>query len=244
MKKIFMIGCLLLTSACNLPIPASSAEPTLATALPATTEAVTPSQAVISTETLTPTPAPPALYFTEEFDTPSSYWEFLQTGGATTLTTSIENGSLRIDTSSPDTWFVGIHNAHTYSDVFVRAKISLSPVGSAGLICRYSADGWYEFNAATDGTYSILLGQWLSPGVAKYIPIVNESSKQLTGSTTHEIGLFCEGGFLQLFVNNTLIRRVDVTNYGLTEGNVGITVSSFTEVPMSAIFEWVAVGKE
>ena len=35
MKKIFLIGCLLLTSACNLPIPASSAEPTLATALPA-----------------------------------------------------------------------------------------------------------------------------------------------------------------------------------------------------------------
>ena len=244
MKKIFIIGCLLLTSACNLPASTPVAEPTQTATLPSSPEPGSTPQTAASTETLTPTPAPPALYFTEEFDTPSSYWEFLQTGGATAMITTIENGSLRIDASSPDTWFVGIHTAHSYSDVFIRAKTSISQGGSVGLICRYSTDGWYEFNAASDGTYSILLGQWLSPGVAKYIPIINESSKQLTGSTSHELGLFCEGGFLQLFVNGTIIRRVDVTNYGLTEGKVGITASSFMEVPMSAIFEWFAVDKE
>jgi hypothetical protein len=41
-----------------------------------------------------------------------------------------------------------------------------------------------------------------------------------------------------------MIRRVEVTNYGLTEGKVGITASSFTDIPMSAIFEWVQVSQE
>jgi hypothetical protein len=244
MKKHLLIGLLLLTSGCNLGVPSPTPESTPQATLPSAPTTVPATATFPATETAVPTPEPPALYFTDEFDIPSPYWEFLQTGGATALTTSIENGSLRIDASSPDTWFVGIHTAHSYSDVFVRAKTSIRQGGSVGLICHYSADGWYEFNAASDGTYNILLGQWLSPGVAKYIPIINESSKQLTGSTTHELGLFCEGGFLQLFVNGTIIRRVDVTNYGLTEGQVGITASSFTEVPMSAIFEWVAVGRE
>ncbi|MBN8655445.1 MAG: hypothetical protein J0M11_06880 [Anaerolineae bacterium] len=248
MKKIFIIGCLLLTSACNMPVSTPLADPTHTATLLPPPEAGSTLQTETPTETFTPAPtatlAPPALYFTEEFDTPSSYWEFTQAGGATALTSSIENGSLRIGTSSPDTWFVGIYTAHTYSNVFVRANVTITPVGSVGLICRYTSDGWYEFNAATDGTYSILLGQWLSPGVVKYIPILNESSSQFALNTANEIGLFCEDNFLHLYLNDNLIRRVDVTNYGLTEGSVGITASSFAEVPVSVLFEWVKIGKE
>lgn len=243
MKKIIILGCLLLTSACNMPVPAASAESTHTATLLSSPESGSTPQTAAPTEALPATPTPPALYFTEEFDAPSPYWEFLQAGGATDLTPSIENGSLRIDTSSPDTWFVGVHTAHSYANVFVRAKATISPSGSVGLICRYSTDGWYEFNAAADGTYSVLLGQWLSPGVAKYIPIINDKGKQLTVNTANEIGLFCEDNFLHLYVNDTLIRRVDIKNYGLTEGSIGITASSFAEVPMSAIFEFVSVSE-
>ena len=246
MKKIFMIGCLLLTSACNLGVPAPVTEsPLTATSLPSS-EAATATQAVVVIETsaLTPTTEPFPLYFTEEFDANSPYWEFLQAGGTSTPLTSLQNDALRIDISSPDTWFVGVHNANSYLNVFIRANISLSPSGAAGLICRYSEDGWYEFNAASDGTYSVLLGQWLSPGIAKYIPILDDSSNQLVGSSVNEIGLFCEDNFLHLYANGILIRRADITNYGLTEGNIGLTASSFGEIPMSAIFEWVQVSKE
>lgn len=248
MKKIFIIGCLLLTTACNMPVSTPVADPTQTATLPSPPETGSTPQTEIPAETSTPTStatvAPPALYFTEEFDTSSPYWEFIQAGGAATLTSSIENGSLSIGASSPDTWFVGVYTAHAYSNVFVRAKVNITPSGSVGLICRYTPDGWYEFNAATDGTYSILLGQWLSPGVAKYIPIINESSQQFALNTANEIGLFCEDNFLHLYINKNLIRRVDVTNYGLTEGSVGITASSFAEVPTSVLFEWVSVGKE
>jgi hypothetical protein len=243
-KHILIVGCLLLTSACNIGVSAPEAEssPTQ-TPLPAPTT-VSVTQGPAPTETVVPTPEPPPLYFTEEFDTASVYWEFLQAGGSAAPLSSFENGALRIRISSPDTWLVGIYNANSYANVFIRAKTAVDPTGSAGLICRYSEDGWYEFNASNDGAYSVLLGQWLSAGVAKYIPIINDNSKQLTGGLTSGIGFFCEDNFLQLYAGDVMIRRVEVTNYGLGEGKVGITASSFTEMPMSAVFEWLQVSRE
>lgn len=241
MKKLFFIGCLLLTAACNLGVPAPTSDsPTL----PSSPTAVIETQTVSNTETVSSTPKPPPLYFTEEFDATSPYWEFLQAGGTAVPLSSFQNGSLRFDISSPETWVIGIHTANSYSNVFVRAKTSASPTGSTGLICRYSEDGWYEFNVSNNGTYSLLLGQWLSPEVAKYIPVIHDLSNKLTNISTSEIGLFCEDNFLQLYVNNTMIRRVEVTNYGLAEGKVGISASSFAEVPMSAIFEWIQVSEK
>ena len=240
MKKLFFIGCLLLTVACNLPNSTPAADSPLTATLPSSPVTVTETQTV--PVTLEPLPR----YFTEEFDAASSsyYWEFLQAGGTTTPLPLFQNGSLQINISSPDTWLVGIHNANSYSNVFVRAKSSITPTGSAGLICRYSEDGWYEFNVSNDGTYSVLLGQWLSQDVVKYAPIINDLSNKLTEVTASEIGLFCEDNFLQLYVNGTMIRRVEVTNYGLTEGKIGITASSFMEIPVTAIFEWVSVGEK
>lgn len=238
MKKLFFFIGLLLTSACNLPVPTPTIEPSL-------TQPPLPSPvSVAETQTVPATFEPLPLEFTEEFDAVSSYWEFLQTGGTSTPVTSFQGGSLHIDISSPDTWLVGIHNANSYSTVFVRAQTAATPTGSIGLICRYSEDGWYEFNVSNDGTYSLLLGQWLSPGIVKYSPIINDLSNKLTGTSTSEIGLFCEDNFLQLYAGNTMIRRVEVTNYGLTEGKVGITAASFAEFPMSAIFEWVQVSQD
>ena len=237
MKKLYIIGLLLFISACNLPVPTQEVETPPTQPPPATPEVVEPTQAE-----LTPEPLP--LYFTDEFDTTSTYWEFLQAGGMIPPVTAFQGGTLRIDMTSPDTWLIGIHNANTYSNVFVRATTSVSPAGSTGLICRYSEDGWYEFNIAHDGTYNLLLGQWLSPGVAKYIPIINDLSNKLTGGAPNEIGLFCEDNFLQLYANGTLIRRVEVTNFGLTNGKIGITASSFSEVPMSGMFEKISVAEQ
>ena len=249
MKKIIIIGLLLLTSACNLGVPSPTAE----VSLPATEtetllplpQPVTETPTIVFTETAVPTLAPPPRFYTEEFDAASPYWEFLQAGGVTSPVTSFENGSLRVDFSSPDTWFVGAVTTHSYSNVFVRARTSFSPNGSAGVICRYSAEnGWYEFNASNTGGYSVLLGQWLAPDVVKYIPVLTDGTNLLSGNSSNEIGLFCQDNFLQLYVNGTLVRRVEVTNYGLTEGGVGISASSFAEVPMIALFESFSVSDQ
>ncbi len=200
----------------------------------------------------TPTPAPTAtsfptpLYFTDEFDIVSPYWEMFQTGGTAIPLAAIENGSMRIALSAADTWSIGIYNANTYPNVFIRAQASVTPTGSIGVICRYDeATGWFEFNLGSDGTTSLLYGQWLATGIAKYKPINTESATHVSpAGQGNMIGLFCEDNFLHLYVNDTLILNVDVTNYGLTEGNIGITASSFAEAPMSASFEWVKIDSK
>ncbi|MDO8752580.1 MAG: hypothetical protein Q7J80_01705, partial [Anaerolineales bacterium] len=136
MKKLFLIGCLILTVACQS-----------ATAAPITREASTPITATLTppapaTATLTFTPAPTAsapptfvlLFFTEEFNADMGAWASFQTGGAESPTTNLENDSLRIDFSSPDTWNNAIHNPHEYSNVFVSAKILGTPSGAIGVI--------------------------------------------------------------------------------------------------------------
>ncbi len=248
MKKVFFIGCLLLLgSACNMPAtPAPTAE-----SAPAQTDSPTPTPAspnldIPTSIAASPTPEPPPYFFTDEFDTGSPYWEFLQSGGLSEATLLFEDNALRIDISTPDTWSIGIHNAHSYANVFIRAKISANPAGSAGLICRYDESrGWFEYNVASDGTYSALHGQWLAPGIAKYVPIITDRSGHLNaGSLNYEIGLSCQDNFIFLYVNDALIRRLEVTNYGLTEGNIGITVSSFKETPMTASLAWVTVNEK
>ncbi|HNF95522.1 MAG TPA: hypothetical protein PLQ75_12780, partial [Anaerolineales bacterium] len=59
-----------------------------------------------------------------------------------------------------------------------------------------------------------------------------------------ELGMFCQDNYVQLFVNDVMIRRVEVTNYGLEEGGVGITFASLKESPASVIFEWVKISSE
>ena len=111
------------------------------------------------------------------------------------------------------------------------------------MICNYSeSNGWYEFNLASDGTYSVLLGQWLAEGIAQYTPIAIDTSEYLkAGKLDYEIGLTCQDNTLLLHINGKLFRKLDVTRYGLTKGKIGINASSFEETPMIATFDWVKV---
>lgn len=242
-KYLLLIGFLTLTVACNIGNSAPEVESMPTTALLPTPVPATATPTFASPPTKTPIPS---RYFTDEFDTASPLWEFLQTGGTGSPLTTFESGALRINIPAVDTWYLGVHNAYTYSNIVVRAKISANTSGSMGLICRYDeSKGWLEFNVDSSGTYSLLLGQWLAPGIAKYIPIISDVSKHLqAGNLNSEIGLFCEENIISLYVNETLLRRLDVTNYGLTEGNIGIAAASYQDAPMSALFEWVKVSEK
>lgn len=242
-KQFLLIGFLAFTAACNLASPTPQAESAPTVTLPPTLIVATATPTFIPTQTNTPVPP---RYFTDEFDSASPFWEFQQTGGLGSPQTLFANGALHIDIPSADTWSMGIHNANTYSNVFIRAKVSTSAAGSAGLICRYDeSTGWFEFNIDSEGTYSLLLGRWLASGIAKYIPVASGENGQLqVGNVNTEIGLSCEDNLLSLYANGALLKRLDVTNYGLTEGNIGITAATYRESPMTVLFEWVQVSEE
>jgi hypothetical protein len=244
MKKLFLfLGCLALTVACQNTTSTPQAE---ATPMAAT---MTPPPPVTATQTFTPaptaSPTPVPLFFTEEFNTDLGAWVSFQTGGAESPKVNLENDLLRIDFPAPNTWYYAIHNAHEYSDVFVSAKFLGTSAGSIGLICDYSeSNGWYEFNIASDGTYSVLFGQWLAQGIAQYTPIANKSTEYLhPGKLDYEIGLTCQENTLLLYINGKLFRKLDVTHYGLVKGKIGINASSFEETPMTVTFDWVTVSE-
>ena len=243
MKKLFLIGCLTLLVACQsaTATPQAESTPTAATQTPP--PSATATLTFTPAPTFTPTPLP--LFFTEEFNTDLGAWTSFQTGGAEAPTVNLENDFLRIDFSSPNTWYYAIHSAHEYSNVFVNAKFLGTPTGSIGVICDYSeTNGWYEFNLASDGTYSVLFGQLLASGIAQYSPIATDSTEYLkVGKLDYEIGLTCQENILLLHINGKLFRKLDVTRYGLTKGKIGIDASSFEETPMIATFDWVKVSE-
>ncbi|MCK6568161.1 MAG: hypothetical protein DCC59_02975 [Chloroflexi bacterium] len=232
-KLAIVMGCLILSLACNLPGYTPTDELPL-------TQTPPPPPATAAPLPASPTPEPPPPYFDDEFDSASPYWKIVQVGGAQPATFTFDS-SLRIENPAPDSWIVGVHLIHSYSNVFLRAKTAVNPAGSVGLICRYNeTDGWYEFNIASDGTYSLLLGKWLAEGIVTYVPIFSDTSA-LAESPVLEPGLFCEDNFLRLYVNDALLRNVDVTNYGLTEGNIGISAASLAQAPATVLFEWISI---
>ncbi len=241
MKKL-LLGCLIFITACQSGTPALIPESTSTATIQPPTETATATATFTPTPTFTSTPMP--MYFTEEFNTDISSWVSFQTGGETTPTVTLANDTLQIGISSPHTWYYAIHNPHEYQNVSISAKFAGTPSGSIGLICRYSENGWYEFNLASDGTYSILFGQLLAEGIAHYTPIATDSTNHLqAGNLNYEIGLTCQENTLLMYINGTLLRNKDVTNYGLTEGRVGITSASFEETPMTATFDWVKISE-
>ena len=245
MKKIFLFGFFLLTVACQqatptLPpslFPTSTPQPTL---MPVT---VTPGPS----PTLAPSPTPFPRLFTNEFDSSLEGWVILQAGNDSVPNIKTENGSLILQMDSPYTWLYALYGPQDYFNIRIDTQFTnraLTPA-STGLICRYSEQkGWFEFNIFADGTYNVLFGRWLSVGVVEYLPIADGTSKEiLPTGTTQTIGLSCADTTLWLYVNETLIRKVNVENYELGEGKIGITASSYENTPIVVGFDWVKVSE-
>jgi hypothetical protein len=242
MKKL-IIGCLLLITACQTTTPvhtplASPTETALPTLVPATD---TP--APTATLELPPTPFP--RFFTNEFDSALDGWVTLQAGNDFIPNIKIENSSLILQMDSLYSWVYTVYGAESYANVRIDAQFEnrAGSPSSAGLLCRYSEEnGWFEYNVSTDGTYNLLYGSWLTIGIADYLPITDGSSNLIQPSgAPQQIGLICSDTTVTLLINQTIIRSVDVARYELTEGNVGITASSYENTPIIAAINWVTV---
>lgn len=146
---------------------------------------------------------------------------------------------------SPYAWVYTVYGAESYANVRIDAEFEnrAGSPSSTGLLCRYSEEnGWFEYNVSTDGTYNLLYGNWLTVGIADYLPITDGSSNLIQPSgASQQIGFLCSDTTVTLLINETIIRSVDVARYELTEGNVGITAASYENTPIIATINWVTV---
>lgn len=247
MKKL-LLGCLLFITACQpatpTPISETSFFPTttsLPTLLPDTP---TPEP----TQTFEPSPTALPRFFTHEFDSSIAGWVILQAGNDSVPNIKTENGTLLLQMDSPFIWLYALYGAEDYADVRIDTQFQNQggTPASAGLVCRYGEEqGWFEFNVSTDGTYNVLYGKWLSAGIAEYLPITDDGSSTLIqpSGATQTIGLICSDTTLSLYINDTVLRRVDVARYELAEGKVGLTTAAYGNIPVLAAFDWVKVSE-
>jgi hypothetical protein len=247
MKKFLLIGFLILTSACQqaTPTPGPTLPPTVT--VPASPTPIPATSTLVPTPTLTPTSAPPPQYFTNEFDSSFDNWVILQAGNESVPNVSVQDGTLRLQIDSPYSWMYALYGAHDYADVYVETEVTnnaMSPA-SLGLICHYDEEhGWYEYNVTSDGTYNVLLGRWLSNGIATYLPISNGSSREIGQSgESIQIGMNCSENTLYISINGQVIRSVNISDYELTGGQVGLTASSYENIPIIAAFDRVTVSE-
>jgi hypothetical protein len=243
--KKFLIGCLVFVAACQPAdsAPATGTAPGKAAQPPPAPATATPGS------TSTPTPLPTALprFFSEEFEGSLPGWSVLQSNTEAPPQTYLQDGSLILELSESFSWAYAIIGTETYADVRIDAltQSRASSPEAIGLVCRYDEQaGWYEFNIFGDRTYSVLYGHWLAEGVARYIPIAIDSSQYLNPSgADNEIGLACQDTILWLYINGKLFRKLNETRFLLTEGKVGLSVSSFENTPVDASFDWVRVSE-
>ncbi len=246
MQRTLLIGLILLT-ACQPDLPLTTATPArfIPTLLPASSpQGITATPAPTSTPALTPTPPP--RFLVEEFEHLPAHWTTLYASGEPERTALLQqDGKLLLELYGSNTWLYAIYDMYEYDAVHLETRVeaSQSNLNYMGLVCHYDEQkGWYEFNLSSEGAYSLLYGQWLAEGIARYTLIRSEASDRIArGNAINELGLDCAKNNVQLYINGKLIRKIDVSRFGLTGGKIGLTAASFDDLPVILAFDWIKI---
>jgi hypothetical protein len=202
----------------------------------------------------TPTPEAQA-FFTEEFNSSVDLWSYfiidgyqeknrLVEGDEPKVSVGTNNGYLVFKINKNYQYVYVTYDPYIYTNVRidVRAENFGMNNNSVSLICRYSDQGWYEFNIANNGLYSILYAEWKPSKKVSYHLIANGGSNQIRmGKDVNEYTAICKGRTLQLFINGYETNTLTENRFALRKGQVGISVSSFNVLPVHVEFDWVKI---
>jgi hypothetical protein len=153
---------------------------------------------------------------------------------------------LTFDLSAENLWFYVTYDPYEYDDVRIDARVINRGVNNnnVSLICRYTEDGWYEFNIANNGLYWIYAAEVNSNDQVSYGLVYNGGSNKIKpGKETNEYTVVCKGRTLSLYINGTEARTVTENKYGIRSGQVGVSVSSFDTLPVVVDLDWVKISE-
>ncbi|MBC7876395.1 MAG: DUF1080 domain-containing protein [Anaerolineales bacterium] len=234
----------------------SGATPTTpATSVPAATNEPAPTSSLPDVQPTQEQPQEPQQpqtqqFFTEEFDAPlSSDWSILTVTGSDDadpdkVTVEPEDGKLVWNFDSEQVYYYLFYEGHSYENVTVEVQADNRGKNnnSISLICRYDPEvGWYEFNIANNGLYDILYADATSDSIG-YSRITNGGSNDIKqGKDVNEYSITCDGEDLTLTINGEEVNSVPERKYGLSEGGVGVSVSSFNVLPILVDMEWFKI---
>jgi hypothetical protein len=186
----------------------------------------------------------PLAFFVEEFEGDLSSWSyFLMSGDESKMDLYTDNGRLIFDLQGENQYVYLLYDEYTYSDV--RLDVQAENLGknsnNVSLICNYSDRlGWYEFNISNGGEYWILVYSELD---GDWFQLANGGSVNVrTGRDTNIYTAICQGNQLALYVNGILEREHTDTRYNLKEGQVGVSVSSFSVLPILVEVDYFSIS--
>ena len=248
-RPIVLIIFALFVSACG-SVPVSTEPP-----LPTNT-VLPPTPAVPPTSTPIPPTTTPEFqqYYTEEFDHDLKYWPaFVVDGrqsviakdGLASAVLAAEAGWFKFDLQRTQLWAYATYDPFDYEDVRVDARVENQGTNNnnISLICRYSKEGgWYEFNIANNGLFWIYYALPRVDGYVGYKLLAEGGSNAIKqGLDVNEYTIVCQDNTLTLFINDKLTREIQDTS--LNSGKVGVSVSSFVNLPVIVSFDWVQISE-
>jgi hypothetical protein len=226
--------------------------PTEAPAQPA--EPAQPAQPAQPAEP-TPTEEPPAPvaqeFFTEEFDGDNSNWTYFTIKGSNEanesgLSLETEDGYMVFDVTSKYLYTYVTYDPYEYRDVAVETFVENRGTNNnnISLFCRYSDEGWYEFNIANNGLYNILAATYNAAGDVVYNKMADGGSNKIkSGKDVNTYKIICKERTLSLYINGFETRVHTDNQFVLRDGKVGISVSSFNDLPVKVEVDWITISQ-
>jgi len=243
LKKILMLVPLfVISSACTLVIPVQFM-PTVTLTTPSAT--VTETSTPLPTETPTPTPTdtpvptptvllPGDILFSDNFTNPESGWDRVRDE---IKISDYENGGYRmwLNQKQYDMWANPGRQFTTPVRIEVDAIKSGGPDNNGfGLICDYQDVGNFYYGEISSDGYAIIgkvqggKSSYLSADKMQPVKGIN------SGDATNHIRLDCINGSLTLYANDQQVAQVNDSTF--SSGDVGLQVSTFTDVGVDMLF--------
>jgi hypothetical protein len=191
-------------------------------------------------------------FFTDEFDGGIENWSRLNVLGTdetneSGLTLETKDSRLVFDFDTKYLYTYLFYNPFEYENVALEARVENRGMNknNISLVCRYSEDeGWYEFNIGNDGLYDILYGFYEPDGDIGYSRIADGGSNKIkSGKEVNLYKIVCKDRKLSLYINGTETRVVEDNQYVLRKGKIGISVSSFDQLPIKVEYDWIKVSE-
>jgi hypothetical protein len=243
---VFALLVLAVGLACITTTATPAAQPTQQQIIPPTLPPQQPTQP--PQPTLPPQPTAtdetPA-FFTEDFVVTSlpNWSYFLMSGDESNMSITSGDHLLSFDLEGANVWVYLMYDPYTYTDVRIdaRAENRGKNNNNVSVICRYSNDGWYEFNIANNGLYWILA---YDNADQSYYTIFNGGSTLIKmGKDTNDYTVGCVGNTLSLYINGTLVKSIKDTKYNFKEGQIGLGVSSFDVWPIIIDWDYITISQ-
>ncbi|MBI5841342.1 MAG: hypothetical protein HZB19_14680 [Chloroflexi bacterium] len=203
-----------------------------------------------------PTPAPtePPVepvsaqdYFTEEFDGDISNWSYFTTKNDSTADDTgaqpfTEDGFLVMDIGKYLNVYA-LYDPYIYDNVRLDVRVDNRGTNNnnINLVCRYSDEGWYEIAIANNGLF------WLyayDAAKGNYVKLADGGSNKIkAGKEVNEYTFICNDRNLKLSINGFETTTYTDNQFVFRDGQIGVGLSSFNDVPVKVEFDWIKIGQ-